>query len=704
SFSEEDNRDSLKNITQKKVFKISAETIVSLEVYLSKEKFDLLKTQIIDKEFSQQTLDLVDKLSQSNFTDEEIQYVRQSIQFYFEILEKINVIAPLVYSLHEIKQKIEKIEDALDSLMEDEKIIALEKIKQLETQLESYRNSFKIAVQESGLRSINFNKLPGMLLDLGYDESFYQVIYVEFSSYLSVAKKLDAAESILKSMKKISDNIDVVELELKKSETREQKAIIATNLQKLVENKNLFKQDFTLNVTGIDVTTLEEKKDDKIDWEKELKKIFSPVIINLKNFTEPTRKIELLHTNIAIYEQQLPKMEKAVEQINILLLESQNSEVKKKLLLEKDFWVQREKELNTKFEVAKQQLLELESHKITTSEAFDVLAETIFSEQGKNILVAILVFFLTFAALHLLRRFVLLINPFNYIPKFKFVANLVDVILYILTFVISILTLMVTLYMLGSMLALAIVAIVLVSMLWTLRNTLPHFIEQIKLLLGYGPVRQGELVIHDGIPWLVESIGIFSYLKNSLLTGGTLRLPIKDLIDMRSRPYSKDETWFPCEEGDSVLINHKGWRKVIQITPQRIKFEWYGMEETMPTSQFLSQKIFNLSNTPFWVGCNLYISYEHRFELFNKIKKLEVFVGEEFKKTALGKYLITPWVDYLEMIDTSLGIMVWVQLTVEGAEQYDDVKLNLNKICFMAANKYGWEIKRFYAIEQYQSE
>ena len=155
SFSEEDNRDSLKNITQKKVFKISAESIVSFEVYLSKQKIDLLKTQVIDKEFSQQILDLVDKLSQNDFTDEEIQYIQQSIQFYFEILEKINVVAPSVYSLNEIKQKVEKIKDALDSLMDDEKVVASEKIKQLESQLESYRNGFKMMVQESGLSNVH---------------------------------------------------------------------------------------------------------------------------------------------------------------------------------------------------------------------------------------------------------------------------------------------------------------------------------------------------------------------------------------------------------------------------------------------------------------------------------------------------------------------------------------------------------------------
>jgi len=704
SFSEEEKKASAETISQNKVFKISEESIISLGVHLTEEKFQLLKSQLLDKEYSQQTLSLIEGLKEKKFTDEEIKRAQGSITLYFEVLEKINRIAPLVFSLNKVKQEIEKKEKILDSLMNKEKDEVLKSIDEQKVQLAAYQKSFKMVVQELGLDDINFDKLPGMLADLGYEESFYQVIYEQLSAYLSVAKKLTAASSIITSLEKVSDEINLVERELKTSKTEEQKASIATDLEKLVERKNILEQDFTLNATGIDQRNIDEKKDEKINWEEELKKIFSPVILNLKDFTEPARKIELLHGDILYYEQHLPKIQKGIEQIELLLLESQSQKIKNKLSLEKEVWVQQEKELSTKYEVAKQQLLELESRKVTPNQAIDALTSTIFSKQGKNILLAILAFFFIFIVLHLLRRLILLINPLNYIPRFKFIASLIDIILNVLIFIISILTLMVALYMAGSMMTLAIVAFILLGMLWALRNTLPLFVEQIKLLMGFGPVRQGEKVIYNGIQWLVESIGVYSYLRNPLLTGNLVRLPLKDLISMRSRPYDETESFFPCKEGDYILINHKDWRRVMTQTPERIKFDWFEMHESMPTSTFLQQKVFNLSATPFWVGTNLYIAYEHRHEVLDEIvSQLGGFLEEEFKKLPFGEHLISPWVDFSEMTDMSLGVMAWVQVSPEAAAKYNGIKLRLTQICLRAANKYGWQVLRFHSITQHQT-
>ncbi len=314
---------------------------------------------------------------------------------------------------------------------------------------------------------------------------------------------------------------------------------------------------------------------------------------------------------------------------------------------------------------------------------------------------AVMMFFVSFIVLLLLRRLILLINPFSYIPRLRFIASLIDVVLYLLTFVVATLTLMVTLYIAGEILALAFVVIVLMGIIWALKETLPMFVEQIKLLLGYGPVRQGERVLYAGIPWQVESIGIYSYLSNALLTGGKVRLPIRDLIDMRSRPYDKNERWFPCQEGDYILINHTKWRKVIQQTAESIKFEWFGMEETMPTAQFLAQKIFNLSNTSFWVGINLHIAYEHRLEIMpDIISQFTELLETEFKQLPYGNSLLQPWIAFAGMNDTSLSLMAWVQLKSEAAAYYEDAKLDLTKISLQAANHYAWEIKRFHTIQQ----
>lgn len=702
-FSDSEPQQVDETITEEKVFKVSEESIASLVAHLSEEKFSALKKLLLDKEYNPETMALIEQLKQQQFSDEELERSHKSIQFYFEILEKINQIAPLVFSLNEVKKEISKKEKSLDSLMNQEKQEVENKIKELEKQLEAYQNSFKIVVQELGLDDINFDKLPGMLADLGYEESFYQVIYDQLSAYLSVAKKLQAAASIIKSLDKVSEDIRLIERELKKAKTDEQKAFFAADLKNLIDRKKVLTQDFTLNSTGIDQGNIKEKKDEKINWEDELKKIFSPVIINLKEFTEPARKIELLHTDIAYYEQYLPKIQKGIEQLEMLLSESRNRQIKQKLTIELEYWVQQEKELRTKYEVAKQQLVELESRKVSPQQAIEALTNTIFSKQGKNILLAILAFFVTFLVLHLLRRILLLINPLNYIPRFKFIASLIDVILYLLTFIISILVLMVALYMAGSMMTLAIVAFILVGVLWALRNALPHFVEQIKLLLGYGPVRQGEKVIYDGIQWLVESIGVYSYLRNPLLTSNVVRLPLKDLIHMRSRPYDEREKLFPCQEGDYILINHKDWRRVTTQTPERMTLEWFEMQESMPTSTFLQQKVFNISATPFWVGTNLYIAYEHRYQVMEEIvEQLGEFLEQEFKKLPFGEHLLYPWVDFSEMTDLSLGVMAWVQVAPEAAPKYNNVRLRLTQICLKAANHYGWQVLRFHAIHKHQ--
>jgi len=294
---------------------------------------------------------------------------------------------------------------------------------------------------------------------------------------------------------------------------------------------------------------------------------------------------------------------------------------------------------------------------------------------------------------------------FSYIPKFRLIGAIINVFLYLMAFVVATLATIVSLYISGEILALAIVAILLLGALWTMKDKLPRFSEQIKLLLGYGPVREGERIMYDGIPWRVESIGIYSYLKNPLLTGGTLRLPIGDLISMRSRPYEEQESWFPCKEGDYVLINNKDWRRVIEQTPQRVKFEFFEMHETMPTSSFLSQKIFNISATPFWAGISFYIDFQHRYvALDDIISKLTAFVEEEFKKLPFGEDAIYLWIDLGEVTDTSLGLMAWAQMKPEAASKYSTVKMKLTQICLRAANKYGWEIKRFHQIAQHSPD
>lgn len=692
--------------TETKVRKISAGAISSLAAQLSEEKFGVLKGKLLNVEYAETPLNTaLEELHGLDFSEEEITTVRNSLRLYYDMLEKINQVAPLIYAANETKKEIAKLEKNLETLLKDEQGKVVEEIKALKVQLQTTQQSFQVIAQQFDFDALNFDRLPGMLTDLGYEDSFYDVIYAELSAYLAANRKVKTSESIVKSLDEVLQKIKDLENKQKEAETDEQKQAMGKQLQELAERKNTLLHDFTLNATGIDTSTLEKQKTEKVDWREELNQIFSPIVVGLTALTEPSRRLELLRSNVASYEQHLPKIRTGLTQLQTLIDKSTQRNVKQRLEKEQEYWQQQEKELITKLEVAKQQLIELQEKKVSITEAFISFKDAVFSKRGLNILSAIGLFFATFIGLFLLRRLVMLVNPLTYIPRFRFISNLIDVFLYTLTFTIAVLVLMFSLYVAGEILVLGVVAIMLLGMIWALRSAIPKYFEQIKLMVGIGPVRQGEKVIYNGIGWRVDSIGIYCYLRNPALTPGELRLPIKDLIDMRSRPYDEDEKWFPSQEGDYVLIDGKNYRQIVKQTPENIIVKVMGGEVIMPTKSYLSSDISNLSAAPFYHGTSLFIAYEHRYELLEQIvDQLREHVDNGIKASPFGESALYVFVEFASFTDKSLEIWAWLQSKSEVAGRYVGIKLTLEKLCLEAANKYGWQILRFNPISHHHLE
>ena len=106
---------------------------------------------------------------------------------------------------------------------------------------------------------------------------------------------------------------------------------------------------------------------------------------------------------------------------------------------------------------------------------------------------------------------------------------------------------MTVLYVLGDWLILAIIMVFLVGVLFALRNSLPRYMHEVRLLLNLGPVREGERVIYQSLPWRVSRLNIYSSLVNPSLTGGIIRLPLSEMLQLVSRRWSRDEPWFSNE-------------------------------------------------------------------------------------------------------------------------------------------------------------
>ena len=68
-----------------------------------------------------------------------------------------------------------------------------------------------------------------------------------------------------------------------------------------------------------------------------------------------------------------------------------------------------------------------------------------------------------------------------------------------------------------------ITVLLLLSMVWLLKSSIPNYVNELRILLNTGSVREGECIIYNGIPMQVESLNYYTKLINPVL-GTELRL------------------------------------------------------------------------------------------------------------------------------------------------------------------------------------
>ena len=673
--------------------KVIDNAIASLKNQLTEEQVNFLEQNIVGKKLDQ--IESSQLLAQNDvpFTTEDVDTIQKSILLYFDMINKIKAVAPSISSFHELLQEKKKLEDSLDSLMTEEKEAALAKIEELQEQHKKEYNTFKRIAEEFQLSNITLEKLPGMLRDLEYQDSAYDVMYTQISKYLGQIKKIESAESIITSLDEVSRAIEQAEHELKSTKSESDKDLLTSEIEKLVKRKEELQTNFTINVTGMDPTELNAAEKKEVNMEEEFRKIFSPLVLSLQSITETSRKIEDLRSVIGYCEQQLPKVRYGLEEINALLEDVRNDDVENSLIKEKNFWEQREKELATKLEIARQQVIELQNNQFTPLDMLNSFFETIFSQRGINIFFAFVVFFTTFFVMFFVRYLFLLINPFDRIPSLSFLSGTINVLLYLLTFIIAFLSTIIYLYMVGEIISLILVLMLLFVIGLAMKEALPNFIGQIRLLLGYGSVRRGEKVVHNGISWSVESIGIFSELKNPLLAGGNLRLPIDDLLKMRSRPYDKNDPWFPTRKGDWVVLADGTYGQVKVQSPDMVQLEKGGAYKNYTPGDFFRQHPLNLSINLFTVTKMLSLDIKHSDIAVTEVTEtVKSMIQEAVEQQPFGKYLDRLIVELKDIDNTSLKIGTSIRFSGEAASEYFEIGWLVQQVGVEACNKYGWQM------------
>ncbi len=175
-----------------------------------------------------------------------------------------------------------------------------------------------------------------------------------------------------------------------------------------------------------------------------------------------------------------------------------------------------------------------------------------FKSRGMNLLFAILAAVIGYFATRKIYSWISHISPVHKTEKNNF-TRISDVLAMAIAVLVAVAGIIIVFYTRGDWLLLTLVVIFLIGVAWAGKTAIPPYLEQIRMILNLGSVREGERVIYEGLPWKVTRLGFYTTFTNPNLMGGRLRIPIRDVMGMISRPVEQREVWFPSETDDWVV-------------------------------------------------------------------------------------------------------------------------------------------------------
>ena len=362
---------------------------------------------------------------------------------------------------------------------------------------------------------------------------------------------------------------------------------------------NQVQRDFETIATGLEAREFEvQGRDAKFDLTSELTQLLEPLVHELKSATEQPRVIEQLRGELAFQQRRAELAALAVQNTERMLEAlpkkpangSPEAAVMKNLQRTLEKWQNHQRETEAGVQVLDYRLKETLAKRKTIVQLLSQATGTFFLSRWWNVVLAVLVCGGVFAGWRAFQRWLFKRLPWNANdPQRPFVARMADIAFHVFAFVLATLGVLTVFYVRGDWLLLGLSLIALLALVLAAKNGLPKFYRQARLLMNLGEVREGERVVVNGIPWQVKAINMFTELTNPALKDSSLRLPITQLVGMNSHPHIPGDPWFPCKEGDWVMLNDGTFGKAVNITPEFVQVvQLGGAFRTYTTQRFLN--------------------------------------------------------------------------------------------------------------------
>lgn len=423
--------------------------------------------------------------------------------------------------------------------------------------------------------------------------------------------------------------------------------------------------------------------------------MFRPLLDELKRLTERPRTIERLRSEQTVYQNRIETTDAAITYIKETLTTIEDPVVKKALKATLEQWQNSQEDASSHLERIHAQLERLTTPSQESGQGFVVTLQEFVHGRGLNLALALALggFALTYLLLAGLGRLVGALINRGREPSAHWMAPAITLGFRGLTLILALLIATLILYARGDWVVLGLLVLLVVGLVWGLRQSLPRYLQEIRILLNMGSVREGERVVYNGIPWKITSLNLYSTWHNPLLRGGFLRLPLDKMVNLQSRPHAPEEPWFPSQENDIVILDGDIYSKVLLQTPEVVQLQVGGATTTYTVANYFGKNPRNLSRDGFAVPVVVGLDYQHQDEILtNIVPVLRSYLEEQLKEQPFHPYLTTLLVEFNEAASSSLNLLLVVVCTGAGAEHYWSIRRFLQRATVSACNQYGWTI------------
>ena len=468
---------------------------------------------------------------------------------------------------------------------------------------------------------------------------------------------------------------------------------ISESVAKQRELVRLLRNNLLCAASGIEEDVYSGVAEEPTSLQENLEDIIEPISRAMREVTEGPRALDKLKEDLELWESRRELVIRAQLRIDDLLeLAEEGSELRRELEGFQELWTTRESEAKSQVQVFSHQLEEKEESTPTGWEAVSVGVAEFWRSRGMNLLIAFLASALVFVLIRWSYRQFVRVSPVHR-GKRGFGARAADLTMTLLSVALAIFVAVLVFYLRGDWLLLAIAVLMLLGIVWASKQAIPPYMNQLKLILNLGSVRQGERIVYEGVPWRVEKLAFYCEFRNPELEGGSLRLPVDEVLTLHSREPNSKEPWFPTEEDDWVILGDETYGKVVQQTPEQVVvLRLGGSRKTYPTASFLDEHPENLSRG-FRISTKFGVDYDLQAISTTEVPEgFRVRIEEELCKKFDHEAVRSVKVEFANAGASSLDYEINADFSGEVASRVNVLRRLIQKTCVDVCNEQGWGI------------